>query len=155
MICANCKALLADGAETCHNCGIEIRESLPSPGLDVLIVEDHEDFADFLRECIESAGLRCQVEFNGKDGLQRFKSDHFDIAVIDVDIPFIDGITLTRIIKSQNEDFPVILYSGYLELLTAEDIKSSMADAFMTKPIKMESLYLELQKLTIGAPEAD
>ncbi len=155
MLCSNCNALLSKSMKTCYNCDSQVKEGLTHSEIKVLLVEDDEGVAETIKILLDSADLNCSIEYNGRDGWQSFTKDSFDIAIVDFDLPYIQGLTLSRMMKERNGNFPIILCTGYTNLLTSDDIKASGVDSFMAKPLNMELLLYEIQRLTIGAPEKD
>jgi len=140
---------------TCYNCNTTVKEGLPHPELKVLIIDDDEAIAETVKILLDSADLNCHCEFNGRNGWQSFTKDNFDIAIVDFDIPYIQGLTLSRMMKERRKEFPVILCTGYSNLLSSDEIKASGVDSFLSKPLNMELLLYEVQRLTLGAPEKD
>lgn len=155
MLCSSCNALISRSAKICYNCNVQVTDGLEHPELKVLLVEDDERVAKAVKLWLDSADLDCQVEYNGRDGWQRYAKDKFHIAVVDFDLPYIQGLTLSSMMKERNPDFPIILCTGYAHLLTSDNIKESGVDSFIAKPLNMELLLYEIQRLTIGAPDKD
>jgi len=155
MLCGNCRALLLQTARTCYNCGFEIKENIAAPELNILVAEDNENMAKLIRIWLEGAGMKCKLESNGGDAWESFKKDRFDLGVFDFDIPIINGLILCGKIKEGNPYFPIIICTGYTQIIEPEIIKSSCADAIIPKPIKMENFLYQVQKLTFGAPVSE
>lgn len=109
---------------------------MPSPlpaGLRVLIVEDDADIRESTGMLLRRHGYDVRLADGGRAGLEQVLTDPPDIAIVDIAMPDLDGITLTRRIK-ESGDLPVIL-------LTARDLPSDVvhgldagADDYVTKP---------------------
>lgn len=115
------------------------------PTLKLLIVEDDPNLGYILQEALEleSYGVvRCE---DGADGLAAFQKNEFDLCLIDVMLPKMDGFTLVRDIRSLDSDIPIIF-------LTAKSLKEDRihgfkigGDDYITKPFSMEELILRIQ----------
>lgn len=62
----------------------------------ILIVEDEKQIARFLQMELEHEGYECGIETNGAAALDRIGQDHFDLILLDVMLPDIDGLTICR-----------------------------------------------------------
>ncbi|WP_223398942.1 response regulator transcription factor [Nocardioides rotundus] len=105
----------------------------PPAGLRVLIVEDDADIRESTGMLLRRHGYDVRLADGGRAGLEQVLTDPPDIAIVDIAMPDLDGITLTRRIK-ESGDLPVIL-------LTARDLPSDVvhgldagADDYVTKP---------------------
>jgi DNA-binding response OmpR family regulator len=114
----------------------------------VLLVEDERRFARLLARRLEDAGYRATVAFDGQQGLLRASSDGLDVAIIDVMVPVMDGISLTRTLRERGSQLPIIM-------LTARDavddrVKglSAGADDYLIKPFAFAELLARLDALT-------
>ncbi len=114
----------------------------------VLLVEDERRFARLLARRLEDAGYRTSVAFDGQQGLVRASSDGLDVAIIDVMVPVMDGIALTRTLRDRGSQLPIIM-------LTARDavddrVKglSAGADDYLIKPFAFAELLARLDALT-------
>jgi len=114
----------------------------------VLLVEDERRFARLLARRLEDAGYRTTVAFDGQQGLVRASSDGLDVAIVDVMVPVLDGISLTRTLRDRGSQLPIIM-------LTARDavddrVKglSAGADDYLIKPFAFAELLARLDALT-------
>ena len=83
---------------------------------------------------------------DGMNGLKKLKSEHYDLVVTDIVIPFISGVGLISIIKEKYPGLPVIAITGYgknLEKLAVE----KRADVVLRKPFTMSALKDHVEKL--------
>lgn len=110
----------------------------------VLLAEDDENLGTLLREYLIAKGLKTDLFVNGQLALEGFKKDKYDLCILDVMMPKMDGFTLAREIKKINAKVPFIF-------LTAKSLKDDViegftlgADDYMTKPFSMEELLLRI-----------
>lgn len=111
-------------------------------GLLVLLAEDNEINAEILKELLESLGAEVRVAQNGARAIAQAEAQAFDIILMDVSMPEVDGITATRAIRRQGENVEALIVG-----LTAhcdEEVMTACRDAGMddvhTKPISMTRL---------------
>lgn len=99
----------------------------------ILIIEDEERIAHWVKSYFENAGFRTVVSHNGLDGLQLAQSEHFDLIILDLMLPGMDGMQICRTLRKYSA-VPIII-------LTARDAEKERiagldygADDYVTKP---------------------
>ena len=118
-----------------------------------LVVEDHDKMRDVLRRGLVESGYAVDVAANGHDGLHLSLSEPYDVIVLDVMLPGIDGLTLCRRLRDAEVWTPVLM-------LTARDAVSDRvsgldqgADDYLVKPFAFTELLSRLRALLRrGAP---
>lgn len=105
----------------------------------VLIVEDDENINSLLREALTRHGLNCVQAYSGTDGLRIFKSDKFDLVLLDLMMPGMTGETLTQRIREVSK-VPIIIVSAKSSVDSKVDLLSSGADDFIGKPFELKEL---------------
>ncbi len=106
----------------------------------LLIVDDDRDLRDTLAEAFVHFGHRVTAAENGLVALEIFKQGNLDIALVDVELPEMNGFDLTREIKEIQPDFPVVLITGYSHLYRPQDVLSLDVEAFLRKPLNIPEL---------------
>jgi DNA-binding response OmpR family regulator len=113
----------------------------------VLVAEDDRDFGNILTQYITISGFDVTLGRDGKEAWELFNKDKFDICVLDVMMPEMDGFTLAEKIKEAQPEVPVIF-------LTAKSLKEDIvrglkigADDYITKPFDPEVLILRLNNI--------
>jgi PAS domain S-box-containing protein len=117
------------------------------PACVVLIVEDNVDARETLRTFLEGEGHRVEVASDGPSGLAHAETTHFDIVLIDIGLPIVDGYEVARRLHARSTRSILIAVSGYGQ---AEDRKRSLDagfDAHLTKPVSSEHLAAVLATL--------
>jgi two-component system response regulator MprA len=114
----------------------------------VLLVEDDRQVAEYIRRDLEDEGNSVAVCFDGAAGLKAAQSSPFDIMVLDVMMPFMDGIEVTRRLRLTQNYTPIVL-------LTARDAPEDIvrgldagADDYLVKPFSFEVLSARLRART-------
>lgn len=105
----------------------------------VLIVEDDENINSLLREALTRHGLNCVQAYSGTDGLRIFKSDKFDLVLLDLMMPGMTGETLTQRIREVSK-VPIIIVSAKSSVDSKVNLLSSGADDFIGKPFELKEL---------------
>ncbi len=106
----------------------------------ILIVDDDRDIRDTLAEAFIAFGHSVNAAKNGIHALEIFKYTHLDIALVDVEMPEMNGFELTEEIKKIKPEFPVILFTGYSHLYKPQDVLSLDVEAFLRKPLNIPEL---------------
>ena len=108
--------------------------------LKILIVDDDEDFADGLMEVFELDGHHPFMTHSGKDAISAVENGAFDVALIDIGLPDMNGGECLRAIRAIRPDLPCFLLTGY----SAEDVANQGIEAgaveILTKPIDPDAL---------------
>jgi DNA-binding response OmpR family regulator len=113
----------------------------------ILLAEDDENLGTLLREYLIAKGFKTDLFVNGELALAGFKKNKYDICILDVMMPKMDGFTLAREIKKINNAMPYIF-------LTAKSLKEDVlegfsigADDYITKPFSMEELMFRIKAI--------
>ncbi|WP_312147477.1 ATP-binding protein [Brevundimonas sp.] len=111
--------------------------------LDVLVVEDHPVNRMILEAWMGSAGHRTSTAENGQLAVDLAKNQRFDLIIMDVNMPVMDGLTATRMIREGagvNVDTPIVVLSASARSEDHEAGLTAGADAYLNKPIDFRSL---------------
>ncbi|HZS53075.1 MAG TPA: response regulator transcription factor [Bryobacteraceae bacterium] len=114
----------------------------------VLLVDDDREVADYVRRELEEESFSVAVAHDGASGLRMAESSAFDILVLDVMMPFMDGLQLTRNLRRQNIDTPILLLTGRD---APEEIVRGLdagADDYLTKPFSFDVLLARIRART-------
>jgi len=117
------------------------------PKLSVLLVEDEENLHDALKLNLELEGYEITSAFDGQEALKKIEEEYFDLIIMDVMLPGVDGISVTENIRLHNNDVPILILSAKN---TSADRVAGLkkgADDYLTKPFNLEELLLRVQKL--------
>jgi two-component system, OmpR family, alkaline phosphatase synthesis response regulator PhoP len=113
----------------------------------ILLVEDEENLHDALKLNLELEGYEVTSAFTGSEALQKVQDEYFDLLILDVMLPELDGISVTETIRVQNNEVPILI-------LSAKNASSDRvlglkkgADDYLTKPFNLEELLLRVHKL--------
>lgn len=114
----------------------------------VLLVEDDREIADYIGRGLEEEGNAVTACFDGAAGLRAAQTSPFDIVVLDVMLPFMDGFEVTRRLRAENNKTPILLLTGRD---AARDVVKGLdagADDYLTKPFSFDVLLARLRART-------
>lgn len=119
----------------------------------VLIVEDEVRLADTLQDLMELNGYTADVCHDGESGLDRALTDIYDIVILDVMLPKLDGFTLLRRLRSEGSAVPVLMLTARSELSDRVEGLDAGADYYLTKPFAPRELLACIRALARRTPE--
>ena len=114
--------------------------------LDVLIVDDNKINLLVLTKILEQLGIKADQALNGAEAIQKVKQNDYELILMDIHMPVMDGYEATQIIRKENKD---ILIFGLSADVTQQAINRSLKrgmDDYLTKPLSIEKLYKVLLK---------
>jgi DNA-binding NtrC family response regulator len=106
----------------------------------ILIVEDDEKIGKMLKTILEEKGYIVDTVKNGKEAMERIKATSYNLALIDIQLPDMEGTKLLPIMRKNNPQMSKIMITGYPTMRTAIESLNKGADGYVLKPIKIESL---------------
>jgi two-component system, response regulator, stage 0 sporulation protein F len=111
----------------------------------ILLVDDEENIRFLFREELEEEGYQIELASNGFEAIEKVKSSKFDLVVMDIKMPGMDGIQALNEIKNLYKDLPVILCSAYGEF--KQDFSSWISDAYVVKSADTTELKQTIKRL--------
>ncbi|MBC7650906.1 MAG: response regulator transcription factor [Deinococcales bacterium] len=113
----------------------------------ILLVDDEENLHEALRLNLEMEGYAVTSAFDGSQALKAIANEYFDLIVLDVMLPQIDGISVAETVRVNNLDTPILMLSA--KSTSADKILGLKkgADDYLTKPFNLEELLLRVDKL--------
>ena len=113
----------------------------------ILLCEDEESLGMLVREYLQAKGYDAELFLDGEAGLQAFQAGSYDMCLLDVMMPKMDGFALAREIRAISSDVPIIF-------LTAKNLKDDIlegfklgADDYLTKPFSMDELVYRMEAI--------
>jgi two-component system alkaline phosphatase synthesis response regulator PhoP len=113
----------------------------------ILLVEDEENLHDALKLNLELEGYEITSAYDGNEALKAIKDEYFDLIIMDVMLPHVDGITVTETIRIQNNEVPILILSAKNSSADRVLGLKKGADDYLTKPFNLEELLLRVDKL--------
>ncbi|HRG59860.1 MAG TPA: response regulator transcription factor [Bacteroidia bacterium] len=113
----------------------------------ILIVEDEENLRSTIALNLELEGYEVMTAVNGKEALQLFKNNRFDLVVLDIMLPEINGLDVCKEIRKENRNVLVLFLSARsMGSERVEGLKAG-ADDYLSKPFNLEELLLRIEIL--------
>lgn len=100
----------------------------------ILIADDEKDFSKLLKSELENEGYSVDVAYDGVEAVIMAVDNHYDIALIDMTMPWLDGLNAARILKKIKSNMPIIAFSGSLDHKGLSSIIDAGALMFVHKP---------------------
>ena len=113
----------------------------------ILLVEDEENLHEALKLNLELEGYGVSSAFDGAAALKAIANEYFDLLILDIMLPEMDGLAVTESIRISNNEIPILILSAKN---TSADRVSGLkkgADDYLTKPFNLEELLLRVHKL--------
>ena len=111
----------------------------------LLVVDDEKNIRMFFKEELEEEGYQVEAASNGLEALEKLKGSSFDLVVLDIKMPGMDGIQALNEIKNLNKDQPVILCSAYGEF--KQDFSSWVSDGYVVKSADTRELKQTIKNI--------
>ncbi|MBL7745804.1 MAG: response regulator transcription factor [Chitinophagaceae bacterium] len=113
----------------------------------ILLVEDEENLHEALKLNLELEGYEVTSAFDGVAALKALQGEFFDLIILDVMLPEMDGINVTETIRISNNDVPILILSAKNSSADRVLGLKKGADDYLTKPFNLEELLLRVHKL--------
>jgi two-component system alkaline phosphatase synthesis response regulator PhoP len=113
----------------------------------ILLVEDEENLHEALRLNLELEGYDVTSAYDGAAALKSLQAEYFDLIILDVMLPEVDGINVTETIRLSNNEVPILILSARNSSADRVLGLKKGADDYLTKPFNLEELLLRVHKL--------
>jgi two-component system, OmpR family, response regulator MtrA len=110
----------------------------------ILLVEDDPSIREITRIGLEQAGFRVDTAEDGRQGLVAFRKRRPDLVVLDIMLPLVDGLEVTRAIRAESS-VPVVMLTARAEMVDIVVGLESGADDYVTKPFEMPVLVARIR----------
>jgi two-component system, OmpR family, response regulator len=117
----------------------------PSASPTLLVVEDDESIRELLASALRFAGYQAEAVATGTDGFNRAITKRYDLLLLDVGLPGIDGFEICRLLRARGDLTPIIFLTARREL---DDMRAGFdggGDDYLTKPFSLEELTLRVE----------
>ena len=127
------------------------RDHNPTKELHILIVEDNPINQHVTGKLLEKLGCSCTLTENGRDAIQKLEHERFDLVLMDLMMPEMDGVETTRTIRSSDSayaDVPIIALTANVLPSTESTCRTAGMNDFMDKPITFARMKAFLKNWT-------
>ena len=113
----------------------------------VLVADDDKKIAQFIKTKFDENGIETTLAHDGKEALFLINTNDYDVAVVDWMMPYLDGISLLKILRKQNVTIPVIILSALDSTENKIQGLTSGSDDYLTKPFSIDELMVRVNIL--------
>jgi DNA-binding response OmpR family regulator len=124
---------------------LEHSQSSSKIGARILIIEDESTIAELLRTGLTYEGFRVSVVSGGEEGLECADKEDFDLVILDLMLPDIDGFEICRRLRLRGNDIPIIMLTARREIPDRIKGLNMGADDYVTKPFSFEELVARIR----------
>lgn len=115
--------------------------------MNILVVEDEHNLADAIVQILSDAGYNSEAVYNGRDGLIGATSDLYDLIILDVMLPVMDGFEIVHEMRRKQLSTPVLMLTARTATSDKVEGLDSGADDYMTKPFESAELLARVRAL--------
>jgi PAS domain S-box-containing protein len=122
---------------------------LPAGNERILLVDDEQNIREIEKEMLEMQGYNVTAKNNAQEALKLFseKPERFDLVITDMTMPYMTGDRFAEELRKIRSDIPIILSTGYSELMSKEKAKSLGIKGFLMKPFTTKELSSTIRKV--------
>lgn len=114
----------------------------------ILVVEDEHKIANAIKKGLEQERYAVDVAYTGTEGLDFAESEEYDLLILDLMLPEIDGLTITKTLRSNKVHTPILILTAKGETSEKVEGLDSGADDYLTKPFSFEELLARVRALS-------
>ncbi|HVZ25674.1 MAG TPA: response regulator transcription factor [Sediminibacterium sp.] len=120
---------------------------MKTPQANILLVEDEEHLHEALKLNLEMEGYEVSSAYTGNEALKMINQAYFDLIIMDIMLPEMDGLSITETIRVANNEVPVLMLSARNSGADRVAGLRKGADDYLTKPFNLEELLIRVEKL--------
>lgn len=115
--------------------------------MNILLLEDDLILSAELCKFLESNNFTCDKIYDGETFLRQVKNKPYDLYLLDINVPKINGLDVCQTIRSFDKNTPIIMISAYGDLSDKKNAFTRLADDYLVKPFQFEELLLRVNSL--------
>ena len=115
----------------------------------ILIIEDEEQLCRSMAEGLRMDGYETDTCFDGEEGLELCMTENYDLILLDLNLPGIDGLEILRQFRTFNTNTPVLILSARVQIQDKVEGLDLGANDYLTKPFHFEELEARIRSLTL------
>ena len=119
---------------------------MEAPKKTILVVDDDKSILRTFTRILQKSGYEIDVAETGKEAMEKAENRHYDLALVDIRLPDMDGTDLLAKLKNQLEYTVKIMITGFPSLETGVKALDEGADAYLVKPVRPEDLLMLIEE---------
>lgn len=112
----------------------------------ILVVDDDKSILRTFTRILQKNGYKIDTAETGKEAMEKAENKHYDLALVDIRLPDMDGTELLAKIKRQLQNTVKIMITGFPSLESGVKALDEGADAYLVKPVKPEDLLMLIKE---------
>jgi CheY-like chemotaxis protein len=121
----------------------------------VLVAEDCQTNQTLIKLVLERLGLEVTIAQNGQEVVEKATSEHFDLILMDIQMPVMNGYEAAKVLREQQVTIPIVAVTAYAMKGDCEKCLAAGCDDYLSKPIERKELLKKLQKYLCSLQEAN
>lgn len=116
----------------------------------ILVVDDEDALRTVLSSELEGEGYKVASAADGSEAIEILKKEGFDLILLDIKMPNVDGFEVLKFVKESHPDTKVIMLTGFADLKNAIESKKLGAEDFVSKPYDLVDLLTTVERVLSG-----
>ena len=116
----------------------------------ILVVDDEDALRTVLSSELEGEGYKVASAADGSEAIEILKKEGFDLILLDIKMPNVDGFEVLKFVKETHPDTKVIMLTGFADLKNAIESKKLGAEDFVSKPYDLVDLLTTVERVLSG-----
>ncbi len=112
----------------------------------VLVVEDNPLNMELVIEILTSRGFTVHEAIDGEEAIKKAETGEYDLILMDIELPGMDGVEVTKIIKTKDKKLPIVALTSYAMKGDKERFLKAGFDEYMSKPLDVSDFLKRLEK---------
>jgi two-component system, NtrC family, nitrogen regulation response regulator NtrX len=113
----------------------------------ILVVDDEEALRTVLSTELSSEGYEVSTASDGHDAIELVKDNNYDLVLLDIKMPNVDGFEVLKFVKGVKPEIKVIMLTGFADLKNAIESKRLGAEDFVSKPYDLVDLLTTIERV--------
>jgi DNA-binding NtrC family response regulator len=113
----------------------------------ILVVDDNRELREILEEYLRGEGDYVEGASNGKEALERYRDNYYDLIITDLNMPELAGMELIKTVQQENEITEFVIITGYASMDSAVEAIKIGAFDYIVKPFRMEELKIVVKNV--------
>ena len=116
--------------------------------ISVLLIEDDLDLAQTVMDYLQLEAISCDHASNGAAGLNLLQQNHYDVLLLDLNLPRIDGLTVCERLRNEGSNIPVLMLTARDQLTDKQAGFAAGTDDYLVKPFELKELVMRIHALS-------
>jgi DNA-binding NtrC family response regulator len=113
----------------------------------ILVVDDNRELREILEEYLRGEGDNVEGANNGREALERYRDNYYDLIITDLNMPELAGMELIKTVQQENEITEFVIITGYASMDSAVEAIKIGAFDYIVKPFRMEELKVVVKNV--------